>query len=248
MTFVKEGCSMSDTAEKFIEKYKELEEAVRITYGLKDSDSISYYLTGQKEYQKYKDDIKYCQEVRNLLSHKKKINGSYAIEPSVEMLRFIDNLIDRIRDRTKCFDIQVGMKNVYWQPMDGKVKQTMQNMRRCMYSHVPILDNDGVVIGVFDENSVFNYLADEEKVEINDSLTFADISKYISLHDREMESFVFFRPNEYVEELENQFESARRKGRRIGIAFITSNGTSDGKLQGIITPWDIIAASAREQM
>lgn len=233
-------------AEKFIEKYKELEEVVRITYDLKESDSISYYLTGQKEYQKYKDDIKYCQEVRNLLSHKKKINGSYAIEPNVEMLKFIDSLLDRIRDRARCCDIQVVMKNVYWQPMDGSVKKAMQIMRKNLYSHVPILDSNGTVIGVFDENSVFNYIADGEKTEISDTLTFSDISKYVSLNEREMESFIFFRPNEYVEELENNFESARRQDRRIGIAFVTSNGRSDGKLQGIITPWDIIAASAKE--
>ncbi len=247
MTFIKEGCSMSDTAGKFIEKYKELEEAVRITYDLKESDSISYYLTGQKEYQKYKDDIKYCQEVRNLLSHKKKINGSYAIEPSGEMIRFIDSLIDRIRDRTRCSDIQVTLKNVYWQPMNGNVRETMQTMRQRHFSYVPVLDDGGCVIGVFDENSIFNFLADEEKVEINGSLTFSDISKYIALHDREMESFIFFRPNEHVEELENQFEAAHRKGRRIGMAFVTLTGTSEGRLQGIITPWDIIAASAREQ-
>ena len=48
-------------AEIFIEKYKQLEEVVRSTYNLKNSDSISFYLSNQNIYQRYGDEIKYCQ-------------------------------------------------------------------------------------------------------------------------------------------------------------------------------------------
>lgn len=229
-------------ADVFIDKYKQLEEVVRFTYHLKDGDSISYYLSGQMKYQRFKEDIKYCQDVRNLLSHKKKLNNSFAVEPSQQMLDFIDNLIEKIKKRAKCNDIQIKISDVYWQTMSGSVKKTMKIMREKLYTHVPILDN-GVVVGVFDENSVFNYLADEEIVSIEDSLTFQDIEKYICLNDREMEEFLFFNSNSYVEELENEFEKAFKVGKRIGIAFLTQNGHAKDKLQGIITPWDIIAAS-----
>lgn len=60
-------------AEIFIEKYKQLEEVVRSTYNLRNSDSISFYLSNQNIYQRYRDEIRYCQEVRNLLSHKKRL-------------------------------------------------------------------------------------------------------------------------------------------------------------------------------
>lgn len=227
-------------AEIFIDKYKQLEEAVRVTYNLRDNDSISYYLTNQKEYQKFKEDIKYCQEVRNLLSHKKKINDRYAVEPDEEMIKFIDRLIEKIKNREKCSDIQINIKKVYWQPINGSVKKTMQVMKEKCYTYIPILQN-GVVIGVFDENSVFNYIAAEECVEISDSLTFNDIKEYISLYGREMEDFIFFKERGYVEELESAIEKAFKKGRRTEIAFITINGRPDEKLQGIITPLDILA-------
>ena len=77
-------------ADIFIDKYKQLEEVVRSTYHLKDNDSISFYLSGQVKYQRFKDDIKYCQDVRNLLSHKKKLNNSFAVEPNKQMIEFID--------------------------------------------------------------------------------------------------------------------------------------------------------------
>ena len=45
------------------------------------------------------------------------------------------------------------------------------------------------------------------------------------------------------EELENKFEEYYKKGKRVGIAFLTQNGTATEKLQGIVTPWDIISAA-----
>ncbi len=226
-------------AELFIEKYKKLEEVVRSTYHLQNSDSISYYLTKQTKYQKYKEDIRYCQEVRNLLSHKMKVSNRYPVEPSQEMIVFIDNLIESIKNRKRCRDVQVGIEKVYWQKITGNVRETMAKMRKEMFSIVPILEN-GIVTGVFDENSVFNYLSDEEIIEINDGLTFDSIKKYLSLSGREMEKFIFFRQSGYVEDLENEFESSYRAGKRIGIVFLTQNGKSDEKLLGILTPWDIL--------
>ena len=158
------------------------------------------------------------------------------------MIAFIDRLIERIENRATCRDIQVGINDVYWQPMDGFVKNAMKIMREKMYTHIPILE-DGVVIGAFDENSIFNYLADEEIVAIEDDLTFAQIKDYTSLHDREMEEFLFFKSTKYVEELESEFETAFKKGKRIGVTFLTQTGRPTEKLLGIITPWDIIAAN-----
>jgi len=227
-------------SEIFLEKYKQLEETVRSTYNLRNEDSISYYLSGQSKYKQYADDIRYCQEVRNLLSHKKKINNSFAIEPNEKMIQFIENLINSIKNRPKCSDIQIKFKDVYWRSISDNVKATMSVMRDKLFTHVPILDEDGFVIGVFDENSVFTYIADEEIVSIDETLKFADIKKYLSIIGREMESFVYIKASAYVEELESIIEEAFNKGHRIGLAFVTVNGSPKDKLQGIITPWDII--------
>lgn len=105
-------------AEIFMEKYKQLEEVVRSTYNLKNGDSISYYLSNQNTYQRYRDELKYCQEVRNLLSHKKKIENEFAVEPSQQMIGFIDNLINKIKKRTKCYEIQISESNVCWKSIN----------------------------------------------------------------------------------------------------------------------------------
>ncbi|MBQ3149793.1 MAG: hypothetical protein IJB86_00950 [Clostridia bacterium] len=224
----------------FIDKYKQLESAVRTAYNLDERDSVSYYLTRKSEFCKYKEDIRYCQDVRNLLSHRKKINGAYAVEPSEEMITFISDLINKVRNRPLCREIWIEYKNIFWQPFDGKVKETVITMRKRQYTQVPIIEK-GIVKGVFDEISLFNYLASSESNYISDDLIFKDIGQFLQLDDSNEQQTVFFASEGFVDELEDIFEKAFRCGKRIGMAFITANGRPDEKLLGIITPWDIIA-------
>ena len=233
-----------NNADIFLDKYKQLEEVVKSTYklnGKDNQDSVARYLENQNRFKAFKDEIEYCREVRNLLAHKKKINNDFAVVPSERMIEFIDTLIEKVRSRTKCLSIAIDLQHVFWQDLNGNVKDAMKMMQQKLYTHVPILEN-GVVVGVFDENSVFNYLADEEIVCFDDNLTFEDIKSFLSLADREMEEFVFIGRNCYVDELEEKIEQAFHRGKRIGLAFITENGKATQRIQGIITPWDIISA------
>ena len=58
-----------------------------------------------------------------------------------------------------------------------------------------------------------------------------------------METFLFSKADRYVEELECEIERYFRKGQRVGVVFITQNGSPEEKLLGIIAPWDIIASA-----
>ena len=231
-------CNMNNT-DIYIEKYKELEKAVRNAYGLNKQDSISYYLTNQPRFSRYKDDIQYCQEVRNWLQHNVKVNNSFAIVPNEAMINFIDVLIKKIKTRLRCCDIAIPVESVYYESIYGNVRKAMQTMQNKTFTHVPIMRN-GCVIGVFDENSIFNYLTDDEIVEVDNDLSFMDIEKYIGINDREMEVFTFIKHTAFLEDLEKIFEKYFRKGQRVGMAFLTADGKATSKLMGIITPWDMI--------
>ena len=190
-----------DNSQLFIEKYKELEAIVRKSYGLPEQDSISYFLKKQDKFNRYYDDISFCQEVRNFMQHKKKINSRFAIEPNDAMLAFIEQLITRVASRPQCKDICIKFKDIEWRSPSDSVKASIKTMREKVYTHIPIIDN-GVLIGVFDENSLFNYVAENEIVDVDDKLTFNDIMQYLSVKDREMEEFLFVKATMYVEDLE----------------------------------------------
>ena len=150
------------------------------------------------------------------------------------MINFIDSLIDKIENRSRCSDICIKKNDIYYQNIEGNVQATIKVMRENCFTHIPILD-DGIVIGVFDENSVFNYIADNEIVMIDSELTFSDIKQYLSIDDREMESFVFMPYDSYVEELEDFIEMEFKKGKRIGMALLTSGGKKTSPLMNYNT-------------
>ena len=229
-----------DNSQQYIEKYKKLEAVVRKTYGLPEQDSISYFLKKQDKFNRYYDDISFCQEVRNFMQHKKKVNGRFAIEPNDAMLSFIEQLISRVESRPQCKDICIKFQNIEWRSLSDSVKETIKIMRQKVYTHIPIFEN-GLLIGVFDENSLFNYVAENEIVDVDDKLCFADIRQYLSTQGREMEEFLFVKSTMYVEDLEKEIQKYFSKNKRVGIAFLTANGRENEPIQGIITPWDIIS-------
>ena len=112
-------------------------------------------------------------------------------------------------------------------------------MRQRTYTLVPILDDKQHVIGVFDENSIFDYLAGEGIIDVDEDLQFRSIQKYLSVSAREMEEFLFLRPSAYLEDMEALIDQAFNKFTRVGMAFLTQDGKKASPLFGIVTPWDI---------
>jgi len=150
-------------------------------------------------------------------------------------------LDEMVLNRQRCRDICIGISNVYWRKPSDSVRDAMRVMREKMYTHIPILE-EGIVTGVFDENSLFTYVSgnDDEIFEIDNKLCFADISTHISMKGREMEEFEFCSMNAYVDDVTKLFEKRFSCGKRLGLVLLTNTGKRTEPLQGIITPWDVI--------
>lgn len=237
--------STTDNAELFIQTYIEFEKLVRGLYDIPNNETLyksvkDHY--SSEEYRLY--DI--CQSVRNALQHDGKLGGCYVVQPSEQLICAINQLLTITKNRferknMKCYQIAIKFGDVYWQGANDKVNSSIRIMREKLYTHTPILDENHKVIGVFDENSVFNYLADNEIIEIGDELHFSDIEKYLSLDDREMESFQFIKAGASVEmELMPMFRRQFNNHKRLEMIFVTPSGKQDDILTGIITPWDVL--------
>ena len=232
---------MNNNVEEFIEEYKKLEEAVRRVYHVEQSESAISVLKSQRKFDKYKSDIQSCANLRNFYQHNSKINNQYIIDVSMNAVEFIRFLTGLVNNREKCRDRCIKFKDIYWRAPNDSVKETMRVMQAKLYTHIPILENNKVV-GIFDENSLFTFLATngEDIFEFDDTLTFNDMKEYIKLYDREMEEFKFFGINKYLDEAIEEFEKCLNKGMRLGLMLFTASGKETDDLQGLITPWDLI--------
>ena len=230
---------MSNAAE-FIDKYKVFENAVRTTYGLGNEESIRNFLHTQTKFARYQSEIACCQETRNLLQHQPLIKGEYPIEPSDKLIAVLDGLTAMVLDRKTCADICVKADRVFSAAPHDSVKRAMAVMREKRYSCIPIVDGDNKVVGIFSEGSIFDYLADEGIVDLDEGLRFEDLGKYIEPNGREGTLHLFLPHYYLVDKLVNRIESASNAMERFEVAIITNKGGKTEPMQGIVTPWDVI--------
>lgn len=232
------GAVFLNNAELYIQKYKELESAVRERFGLQEWDSVSYYLSKRDEFKFCRDEIKYCQEVRNLLQHRQMIGEKYPVEPSKEMLEFLQNTINAVLDRKTCAEIMVPLKSAVCCKVTDRVLDRIDEIGLSTHSHVPVLRGNNVV-GVFTPTSFLSYMVDCRRSP-DENMTFGKLEKYIHFDHHSTEAYAFISGSLHVDELKDMFEDFYSSGRRLCMAFVTDNGKGDGNLLGIISPWDIL--------
>lgn len=225
----------------FIEEYKKLEEAVRRVYNLRYDQSVVHELKTQRKFQKYKDKIQSCADLRNFYQHDSKINNEFVVDVSDEAIEFVRMLTNQVNSRVICREICTPFQNIIWRTIDDAVKPIVKLMDEKSIANVPILQ-DGRVVGVFDRRSLFSYVAcdDDDAVELGGKLTFRDLKEFISLDTRNMEDIAFCGIDQSVDDVIEMFEDKMHQGKRLGLVLLTLTGKQSEKLLGLLTPSDIL--------
>ena len=113
---------------------------------------------------------------------------------------------------------------------------------------MPILDQGDVVIGVFNEAAVFNYLWAEAETIVGRGMQISDILNHCRLDANHTEIFTFVTPRTLFDDLFETFLAVRSSTTRVGAAFVTASGKKSEPLQRLITPWDVLAVSAESRL
>ena len=224
----------------YVELYKQLEQLATGRYNYPDDGKAVYNLSLRKEFASIKTDLDYCRAVRAVLVHKPKISRSFPIEPCDEMIALLRSTIEKVKNPPKAKDIAIPFGSILYKSMNDLVLPTMMEMQEKVYTHIPILQ-DGVVVGVFSENTVFSYLADEQIVEIAQNMRFSDLASYLPIEKHRAESFRFIGQTKLISEIRGIFEDALSRQDRIGLMFITKSVNPKEPLLGILTAWDVAA-------
>lgn len=227
--------------EQFLDKYKQMESEIQHRYGDRVNSNRDIEISSierKPEFRAYREGMEWCRKIRNLLTHNPKVKGEFPIEPSHQLIDFLDEVILIIRNRKTCRQVGVPFSKMYSRAITDSVVETIEEMRRNAFTYIPIMDGKKV-IGIFDENSLFCYVADNGIVDL-ENLTFEDIKEYIGLDGREMEVFTFHDKGTYIDELQEEFHRQFEDNKRVGVAFITENGKRGEAVTHMLTAWDVI--------
>ena len=226
--------------EEFLDKYKQLENLVRNEYNLGNNDSVMNFLISNKEFKEIENELDLCRDTRNLLSHNPKINGEYLVYPSEEMIKLLDEVIQKVTKPLKASNVMVKKSEFCFRGMQDNVKEAMAAMKEHSYKYIPILE-DGVLVGMFSAKTVLDIITSEGVEVFKDDVTFESISKYIAIENESSKTFAFVGNSTPLCEVKDIFKEDVENKERINIIFVTQHGESDEKLLGIITAWEIAA-------
>lgn len=226
--------------EVFLDKYKHLENVIKTEFHLGKNESAMNYLIRQKPFREYENELDLCRETRNLLSHNPKLNGEYAVQPSDEIISFMDKIIDKIEHPLRAEDVMVPKNALCYRHMNASVREAMIALREHSYKYIPIL-SDGVLAGVFGAKTMLDILINEDTHGINSDMTFADVSKYVSLENADKGSIRFVPQDMLVRDIGTMYKKSSDRKERINLIFVTANGKVTERILGIITAWEIAA-------
>ncbi len=229
------------TESLFLEKWKELESATRLSFPIWDGRDMEKFLKQMRV-----EDIDFTRlmalrNVRNTLAHNPMLNGSPIVKVNDDVIPYLDEVIDHIKHLPTAANILIPRANVFSSSLDGEIRQVVDVMLEKVYSHVPVLDAGGKVIGVFSESTTLEMR--KKGIGKGESATMRDIAAFLPIGQHTAEVFRFVPKNDPIAHLRYLCADALKNGERIGMFVVTENGKDDEPLLGILTVWDVAGVS-----
>ncbi len=227
-------------AEDFLERYRILEEELteRYHYDEKFGSPVVRF-SMEKEAKPFREKLNLCREIRNFLSHHSELEGEPLVEPSEGIIRFLDEVTQYLRRPPLAISFATLFEDILKAGPKNKAITVMKKMQKQGFSHVPVMDG-GKLMGVFSIGTFFGYALQHNMTCMNDEMLIEDFQELLPIDCHENERFLFLPQTATLFDVKNEFEKRSQRSRRLAVIFLTDNGSVDGRILGMLTPWDVV--------
>ncbi len=229
-----------DNIEEFRKIFNEFEDETKkkLSYKYdKVSDCITIlYERRWNPYFNERSFIEFCTKLRNIASHNN--NDNYYLITS-DTINKLKEILNEVKHPYKVYN--KATTNIYSKTINDKVLETMKDMNEKTYTHIPIYDKDNkTLVGIFSENSLFQYISEDDHcIILDENTTFNEIKKCIDL-DKSKEIVKFVSKNDLYDNVVNDFIKEFKQGNKLACVMVTNSGSKTEKVIVIITAWDVI--------
>ena len=226
---------MENKAGQFLERYREIEEWVLNNLNIIEMKDLEQ----MPKYKSIRSNLAFCRMLRNLLSHYDWSKaGNDMIIVTDQAIRQVNNLYYSLNPVT-LMRVAIRAGQIFAPSPEDSVLAAVKVMQRNDYSYIPVVENHRIV-GVFSTKTIMRLVAENNGVNISETLKFKEIADLIQLKDESNAHYGFINPNMTVEDISLKFQRSKTRRMRLDMLFITDNGRSDGLLQGMVTPVDLL--------
>ncbi len=230
-----------ENSEIFLNQYRLLEEELskKYSFDYKSYGSPVVRFINDRECKPFKDKLNLCREIRNLLSHHSDVDGESILEPSNSMIEFLKYVTDYVKRPPLALEYATLYDNIMKGSLNQRVKTVIKRMEGQGYSHIPVM-SDGKFAGVFSISTIFTYINKNDMKSLHNEMTIGDFSELLPVEKHTTERFKFVGREATMFDVKVEFENKSQKNKRLAVIFITDNGSKDGRILGMLTPWDIL--------
>ncbi len=237
-----EGDQMANNrVEVFLDLYKQLEQLLKQVYA-NDSgryESVVSRYENSKACGSMKDEVTAIREIRNLLQHNPKINGSYIIEPSDNIMDALREVIRQVEHPKLAIDYGVKAKQIYKATLSSGLVKVINVMKERGFSHIPVIEQ-GKLYGVLSAYSVFEFVTEQGMQILTEDTKVSAMKSYLPIGKHKNEYYLFLPKDATFMDADEAFEKRDSKGRRLVVIFITENGDPDEPILAMLTPWSVV--------
>lgn len=237
---------MSAANEKFIRLYEALVTDVNRRAKRQTSHAFEIEDAAGRDgaVRKHESLLRYIRDVRHALQHPRHRSAGDAIVISDAFLIEIERLLNHLQNPPTASKVGVALKQIKTASPEERLGDLADAMKRNGYTHLPILNEQNAVIGVFNEAAVFDYLWTDSETIIARTTPLSEILHHCRLDADHTETFRFVSPRETLDDLADLFSAPQSPTTRIGAVFVTASGKATEPLQRLITPWDVFTLSS----
>lgn len=229
---IKEKLEMSS---RFLDAHNELENFMR--KNVQNNNHLKFYELVDKSLnnpiiKRYQREIKSFGNLRNSIVHTMNYKQEKVIaEPHEGAVIEYENIVREVMNPPLALNtIAVKYDQIEKFTLDDKVQHVLKIMREKSFTQVPITNEDGVLQGVFSENTLASYLSDYDLIIDKENSTLREFSDFMQLDKHSGEYYRFESKGKNIYDIKDVFSKHSFKNNKILAAiFITNTGKKQRK-------------------
>ncbi|MFA6624794.1 MAG: CBS domain-containing protein [Bacilli bacterium] len=183
--------------------------------------------------------LKTASDLRNILSHENDVCA-----PTPSFLTRFSNIKKAVISPLTCYEL--ASKSIYIAHLDDLVKTAIKVMEKNRISHLPIVDEKGLVSGVFSRSVFFDYIYLHKDMDFDSSYKISDFSEVTGLDSHLNEAFYFVSRYTDVNKAYSLIRKNKAHDKTVGLLLVTEHGQANEKLLGVITLTDLARVSIND--
>ena len=236
-------------AYEFLNLYKRLEDLLeaKLNVGETRRGSVVVEFMNSAEGEPYRERLNLCRDIRNVMTHNADLDGKPVVMPSDAVVDSLREIVSAIESPRPAAEYATPLEHLMTARMEDYVLDLMRRMEERGFSHVSVLRR-GRMEGVFSVSTIFSAAIRSDRFALDEDARVEELLPLLPPERHLCEQFRFVDAGASLSEACRAFETkGRERRKRVAAVFLTEGGARDGRLCGMLTPWDLIAGRFSER-